>query len=56
MSRVGPSPPSSTCRLSRPRSLGMMRTPEFFDCRQSGAYGLFGNEQGKRRRREPVEA
>jgi len=29
------------------RSLGMMRTPEFFDCVNRVRDGLFGNEQGE---------
>jgi NitT/TauT family transport system ATP-binding protein len=43
--------------LQRPRSLGMMRTPEFFDCVNRVRDGLFGNEQGDAPTRgEPVEA
>jgi NitT/TauT family transport system ATP-binding protein len=43
--------------LPRPRSLGMMRTPEFFDCVNRVRDGLFGNEQGDvPTRGEPVEA
>ena len=43
--------------LPRPRSLGMMRTPEFFDCVNRVRDGLFGNEQGEAQARgEPVEA
>ena len=42
--------------LPRPRSLGMMRTPEFFDCVNRVRDGLFGNEQGDAPARdEPVE-
>ena len=43
--------------LPRPRSLGMMRTPEFFDCVNRVRDGLFGNEQGEAPAPgEPVEA